>query len=613
MRVFALTVALLFSVEAVAGDGPLILTVQVRPGASAKTLSKIAEVGVPNEVVTTNPSTVKALLTDEYGSSHQRLRDLFGKWNPSVHTEEIKAGTTVKLPAGPIWIFNVEKQTSDTLNALDLARLEMGTAGTKTLKNIAKVNDVRPSAVPKIGGGKTVTLPYVAPFVSIEIKPEYREKALQIARALMASDPAVQVAEVSTAYRLIGSLASTPAPGGTTPQGYLRPMPNDRELAKLPKMRTTVAIIDSGIGRGDARFDNLWKNPRLGPDGSDLDFVYLKDDVNGFDFVNWQAFPLDDYAIYHGTHVAGIATQRLADAASRAAINDRVELMILKVADRDGQVLQGAVDNAVAFAFERGVRVANLSFAGMPSVSLQTKFSEAKDVLFVVASGNDSLNADTNETQVYPAKFAAKLPNVLSVAALDSTTIYSNSNFGPHSIDIAAPGVGIESTVEGGSGTAKLNGSSQAAPLVAYVAALLASSGFKSPEAIRQRIIDSADVLRSLQGKVACEGTVDPEKALSFDRDLVELSDHTLKTGTIIAPVALQVSGKSVGMDQVRKIVFNYSSDPSKALRVTWVESGKRLTAATSGTFPNITLSHDGVNEVIDSSNVRDLIRKSVP
>lgn len=594
-----------------AADRPLILTIQVRPDASPKTLATIARIGVPNEVVTSGPATVKSLLSDEYGSSHQKLRRLFAKYNPAVKTETIRPGTTVKLPAGPMWIFNVAKRTTSTLNALDLAKVEMGVSGPKTVRKIAEINKISASAVPTIRGGESVTLPYIAPFVSIEVKPEFKDTARQVVHQLQASDQAVQSAEVSEAYDLIGALASNAAAAGSggTPKNCR--LPSRDSLSKLPGTRITLAVIDSGIVPNDSRFDDLWKNPRLGSDGYDLDFSFLRDDLNGFDFVNWQAFPADDVPSYHGTHVAGIATQRLADA-MHGVINARIDLMVLKVADANGHVVQGPVENAVSFAIERGVRVANMSFAGKPSASLQVKFRDARDVLFVIAAGNDGLDADKDETKVYPAKFAAKLPNVISVAALGSDDIASGSNFGHRSVDIAAPGIDIASTVGGETRTALLSGSSQAAPLVAFTAALLASCGFKTPEAVRWRILDSADVLPSLRNKVACEGVVDPEKALSFDTDIIELSDQTLKRGMITRPVSISLSnGKAIPMDQVRKIVFNYSSEPAQALRITWSTDNKRFTEVSGNTLQNITFTHDGIDETINIANLRDIVRRS--
>src|SRR5438046_2313411 len=65
------------------------------------------------------------------------------------------------------------------------------------------------------------------------------------------------------------------------------------------------------------------------------------------------------------------------------------------------------------------------------------------------------------------------------------------SHYGGRTIDLAAPGVAIESTIRGG--TAVLNGTSQAAPLVSFAAALLASMDVREPIVIKRRLLASVD------------------------------------------------------------------------------------------------------------------------
>jgi hypothetical protein len=571
-----------------AQERPLVLTIQVRPGASAQTLETIAKIGEANEVVTFERVTIKSLLSDEYGFSHDRFRDLFNKYNPALKSELIRPKTHVTLPAAPIWMFDVKKKTTGDLSALDLAKIEMGQYGTKTRKRIAEKNNTKPDLVDTIKGGKQVILPYVVPFVSIEIKPEFREVAAAMVRKMKAADEAVIHAEVDEPFQLIGPLASSPSVTGSA-QIYTRPMPDAAFLSRLPKIRSTIAVIDSGLAENDPRFDDLWKNARLGPDGNDLDFPYMSGTLHGYDFVGEKAFPADDAVNHHGTHVAGIASQRLV-AGIRAAVNERIDLMILKVADTEGNVYQGFVNNAVGFAVQRQVRVANMSFAGKGSSGLQMAVTNAPSVLFVAAAGNDAIDADGNEKRVYPAKLACHVPNVISVAAIE------------HRLDGA-----------GNPRHGNAERSSQAAPLVAYVAALLAGN-FDSGEDLRNRIIDSADVQPALYGKVASEGALDPEKALSFSTDVVELADHTLLRGKLLAPERMTLTtGPSVETKQITKIVFDYSKHPGAGFRITWTDGKKRSTDEALRSLGEITFAHDGREEKIPVTNLRDFVRASLP
>ena len=89
----------------------------------------------------------------------------------------------------------------------------------------------------------------------------------------------------------------------------------------------------------------------------------------------------------------------------------------------------------------------------------------------------------------------------------------------PH---IAAPGLEIESTV-GGNQTLGLSGTSQAAPYVAFTAALLRSLGVKEPGDIKDRIIASADFAPTLKNKVFSSGKLNIAKAISIKDDIIEV------------------------------------------------------------------------------------------
>jgi subtilisin family serine protease len=67
-------------------------------------------------------------------------------------------------------------------------------------------------------------------------------------------------------------------------------------------------------------------------------------------------------------------------------------------------------------------------------------------ILFVAASGNEGDDNDADPH--YPSGY--DLPNVISVAAVDQNGNLANfSNYGQFSVDVAAPGVNILSTIPG--------------------------------------------------------------------------------------------------------------------------------------------------------------------
>ena len=162
------------------------------------------------------------------------------------------------------------------------------------------------------------------------------------------------------------------------------------------------------------------------------------------------------------------------------------------------------------------VRVINASWGGtIASAALENAIQAAGNagILFVAAAGNSSQTSDVDPQ--YPAAY--QLPNMLSVAATDSNdNLAWFSNYGPNSVNLAAPGVGIVSTVPGNR-YASLSGTSMATPYVSGVAALAWSVDPDATVAqVRNAILEGVDPLASLQGKVTSGGRLDAFKTLSL-------------------------------------------------------------------------------------------------
>jgi subtilisin family serine protease len=111
------------------------------------------------------------------------------------------------------------------------------------------------------------------------------------------------------------------------------------------------------------------------------------------------------------------------------------------------------------------------SLMEIPPSSVPTTFR----TLFVVAAGNEGLNVDTTNTDVTcPVRFDT--PNLIGVAAAKCSRDSAQfTNYGTISVDIAAQGVGIWSTIRAGR-WGLLNGTSMAAPFVTATAVLAATT-----------------------------------------------------------------------------------------------------------------------------------------
>jgi subtilisin family serine protease len=125
------------------------------------------------------------------------------------------------------------------------------------------------------------------------------------------------------------------------------------------------------------------------------------------------------------------------------------------------------------------------------------KLLQKEKTLFVAAAGNG--HEDLNEHRIYPASLGGKLrPNFMTVASIDSTgRLSAFSNYG-EAVDIAAPGCKISSWLDAERPDVALSGSSQAAPLVTFAAALLLSKLQPiSPRAVKNRLIYSGDLIQN--------------------------------------------------------------------------------------------------------------------
>lgn len=280
----------------------------------------------------------------------------------------------------------------------------------------------------------------------------------------------------------------------------------------------TVAIIDTGIDYRHVDLDgNIWTNPGEVDDHIDNDGNGWVDDVHGIDLASGDSDPLDDSS--HGTHVAGIVGAEGNNAIGVAGVNWTVRLMALKFLDRNGEGNTADAAEAIDYAVANGAKVINASWGG-PAFS-QTLYQAVKragdaGVTFVAAAGNSSANADSSPD--YPAAF--DLPNVISVAASDpNDELLYFSNYGRKSVDLAAPGEEIYSTVpvKGKvSGYGTFSGTSMAAPFVSGTAALyLARFPGSTVQTVRDAILSSVDLVPALSGTTATGGRLNVARALS--------------------------------------------------------------------------------------------------
>jgi subtilisin family serine protease len=285
------------------------------------------------------------------------------------------------------------------------------------------------------------------------------------------------------------------------------------------------------IDAGDLLNDARWEN------GVDEDGNGYRDDLIGWDFVNNDNDPMDDNR--HGTHVAGTIGALGGNAIGVAGVNWNVQIVAVKYLNASNSGLTSNAVKAVNYFTDAAIRAtaaenflaANNSWSGSSyNQALLDAVTHAaeRDILFVTIAGNNAQNTD--DWEVYPARYSTAPTTgheaVISVASITSSgNLWSASNFGMTSVDLAAPGREIWSTLPNGE-YGSLSGTSMAAPHVTGAIALYASLFPNATSAqIRQALLQSATFTASINDLVASDGRLNIPAMLAIAPPVTEFAD----------------------------------------------------------------------------------------
>jgi subtilisin len=224
-----------------------------------------------------------------------------------------------------------------------------------------------------------------------------------------------------------------------------------------------VGIIDTGIDYSHKELSQCFDPNNL-----------------GFNFIDNSNNPFDDHG--HGTHVAGTV------AGLDIGVAPEVQLFGLKVLDSQGYGYTYDVMAAVNWAIQNKLDVINLSLGSSAYLNAEQElYNEAfNSGLLTVASAGNSYNREYN----YPASYQ----NVISVAAVDRNNNHADFSTYNDMVDIAAPGVGILSSIPNDQ-YAEYSGTSMSSPHVTGVASLIKSLDDLYPEEIEEILNNSSKYL----------------------------------------------------------------------------------------------------------------------
>ncbi len=293
----------------------------------------------------------------------------------------------------------------------------------------------------------------------------------------------------------------------------------------LTTSKVIVAVIDSGIDYNHEDLqENIWTNIGEIPDnGIDDDENGFVDDVHGYNFYDGHSDPMDLHM--HGTHVAGIIGAIGNNARGVTGLLWDTEIMALRFTDENGAGNTAKAIQAIHYAVNNGARVINMSWTiqattdseGSLALSETIQAYASAGVIFVSASGNGDLNGfgfNIDEDPVFPASIVSS--NLISVGALSTNNeLASYSNYGVHSVDIAAPGTSIMSTLPNDD-YGRLTGTSAAAAFVSAAAAMILQEAPQlSGLQVKNLLMNEANAHSTLQAYVYTGGSLNITQALN--------------------------------------------------------------------------------------------------
>lgn len=285
----------------------------------------------------------------------------------------------------------------------------------------------------------------------------------------------------------------------------------------------TVGVMDSGIQTNhEDLIDNIWVNTgEIVGDGIDNDGNGYIDDIYGWNCGDSNGDV--SYVSNHGVHVAGIVSAVTDNSKGVASVARNAKIASIKIFNSSGKSTLSYIIEGINYAKKNDINIINCSFGGAgwgsTSVSIVKSAIEAvPDIFFVIAAGNIATSTpqpDNDRTAVYPSQLTKDLDNVISVAnTTSSDELSSTSHYGATSVDIAAPGTVIYSTIPTSSyGT--MSGTSMATPMVASaVAVMRAVNPNISAKEIKETLCSSSDKLSALTGKVISGGRLNAYNAV---------------------------------------------------------------------------------------------------
>jgi subtilisin len=236
----------------------------------------------------------------------------------------------------------------------------------------------------------------------------------------------------------------------------------------------------------------------------------------------------------HGTHVAGTIAGVLGGGGV-VGVAPKARIRAYKILGADGS---GSFSDAIAAVEQCGAEggiITSNSYGSSqdPGSLVKAAFDNAAaaGILHVAAAGNAKLF--TCNAVSYPAKY----DSVIAVGATDAADIVASWSCRGPEVELAAPGVNIQSTYPGNA-YATMSGTSMATPHVSGLAALVFGCGLVDQNG--DHVVNSVDVRLRMQQTAVDLGTAGRDPSYGFGRIRADLAatNCSVAPPPVISPAA---------------------------------------------------------------------------
>lgn len=526
-------------------------------------LNRLARAGKPEIFKLGETIDIMPIFREKYGRAVEDMWPILNEFNPVLlrginePPETLYASqsiTEILIPPGPL-VEEVDVPIQETDSISRVAYANLGSTNSNILDEVCKryydaENDQLPKLnCNKINEGTSINL-VINKSITVEAKSDSLEKTKESLGEEFLKNSSVNIAP---GWR-IPSLSSLASSDDCSVESNIKSsfkvplieeiLRNNNSLRRnIQSEEVLVAVADSGISRDELSLNRF--------SFAQSTFFRESNISIGLDLSRTipDRFPLalgtrGSKELNHGTHVAGILNGlNFESDYLKNFIDKYMKIVIFKINDKSKDIiLDDAISDVLDLARINQISVVNMSIESQNHSGAFRGLDKTPNTLFVFSSGNKGFrdSSITDNQQQWPLMYGGeKTQNVIVVGSHNidiPNKPWPNSNTSKKYVDLAAPGVCIRSLSVDSNRPMTLTGTSQAAPLVSFVASILFSydiRGRNKAHWTKYRLISGVDFQLELYDHYYSSGNLNIEKTLRLFEDIIEING-TIHSGVIL-------------------------------------------------------------------------------